>query len=327
MTTHPLFDRTRHFRHAKHPTLHPQLLLQERDWHILETVQRYRVIDTNTLGKLLSHQGSDDALIKRLRKLWRAEYLDRPKEALYLRLIGQEPCLLWAIARKGYAALAPRLGLPLDNYQARRQKQLNDDIKAATLAHNLSLNKFRAAIELATRAHDQIRLVFWNQHQLKKISVTPPQPQLTLFNVPEHTVTLIPDALFALEFFHEPSPHNPAEKAKAHFYVEYDNATTPLSRFVLKKGLGYGQHFSTDLSARAFKFFQVLIVASTPTRKDNLRAAIATWLAQAKHKGTAYPETLWLFSDKTMYDLESPQSVLGSIWQSATSAETRSLLD
>lgn len=323
---HALFDRTRHFRHAKHLQAR-ELLLQERDWATLTILQSYRVLDTATLRKLVNNTQSEEHQVnelkfqRRLRMLWRAEYLERPREALYLKLIGQEKCLLWALGRKGYAALAPKLGLSLDNYQARRHKQLNEDIKAQTLAHNLGLNKFRACIELATTNHPTVKLLSWS-HQNLKAMITPPQHQLTLFKVPEKTLALIPDGLLALEHITEPPPN------RSFHFIEYDNSTTPLTRWTYKKGLGYAEYHRQDLQSklRGLKTFNILIIAPTPTRKDNLREAIANWLAHAKHKGTTYPD-LWLFADKTMYDLEQPQSVLGTIWQAATSDEKRSLLD
>ncbi len=330
LSLHPklpaLFDRTRHFHHAKH-TQPRELSLQERDWATLTILHRYRVLDTATWRKLVNATQPPEKQVgelkfqRRLRLLWRAAYLERPKEALYLKLIGQENHLLWAAGRRGYEVLAPKLGLPLDNYQARRQKQLNADIKTPTLAHNLGLNKFRACIELATTTHPALKLLTWSGQNLKA-TLTPPSHQLTLFKVPEKTLALIPDGLLGLEHSTEPPPN------RSFYFIEYDNGTTPLTRWTYKKGLGYAEYHRQDLSSklRGFKTFNVLIIAPTPTRKDNLRAAIANWLAHAKHNGTTYPD-LWLFSDKTLYDLESPQSVLGPIWQSATSEEKRSLLD
>ncbi len=302
-------------------------MLQERDWATLTILHRYRVLDTATLRKLLNATQPPDKQVgelkfqRRLRLLWRhGEYLERPREALYLKITGQENHLLWAIGRRGYEVLAPKLGLPLDNYQARRQKQLNADIKAATLAHNLGLNKFRACIELATTDHPALTLLTWSSQNLKA-TLTPPAHQLTLFKVPEKTLALIPDGLLGLAHSTEPPPN------RSFYFIEYDNGTSPLSRFVLKKGLGYAEYHRQDLSSklRGFKTFNVLIIAPTPTRRDNLRVAIATWLTHAKHNGTTYPD-LWLFSDKTRYDLDHPETILGPIWQTVE-GEVHSLLE
>lgn len=280
----------------------------------------YRVIDTDTLKKLIDHQASDFTLWRRLRGLFRKSYLDRPREAAYLRFLGEEKCLLWAIGRRGYEALAPRLGLPLN--RARKQPELNSTIRASTLAHNLGLNKFRACIEISTRAHDKVSLHFWKQRTLKTISVTPPEPQLRLFHTPEKTITLLPDALFALHFHQSPPPN------KAHWFVEWDNGTTPTRRWTLKKGLGYAVYFSKNLSQEDYGFgtFQVLIVAPSPQRKESLRQAIRDFLEETKRRGTCYPD-LWLFTDRGMYSLDEPLSVLDTIWQTATSDQKRSLLD
>ena len=340
---HALFNRTRAFGHAKGKAWpEPAIQLQDDDKALLALVHRYRVLDTKTLRHLwrvlvkgapaqetvkltpsgTASKAQEVAFAKRLRQLWRGHYLDRPPEQLYLKITGVEPHLLWALGRKGHALIAPELALSSDHYQARRMTQKNSEIKASTLAHDLGSNKARACIELATHGHALVRLIYWSTQGIK-FTLIPPEHQLRLFKAAqEKRLTVVPDGLFGLEHLNEPSPN------RAHFYWEFDRGTTPLPRWTLKKGLGYGQFFSQGLCARqrAFNSFTVLLVAPTPARKESMRKSIARWLQDAQHAGAVYPPNLWWFTDRTQYTLDRPASVLEPIWQTIN-GDVHSLLE
>jgi len=341
---HALFNRTRAFGHAKRKEWpEPAIQLQEDDKALLALVHRYRILDTKTLRQLVrvlvkgesaqetvkltpsgtASKAAEVAFATRLRQLWRSYHLDRPPEQLYLKITGVEPHLLWALGRKGYELLAPELALAVDHYRARRMTQKNSEIKASTLAHDLGSNKARACIELATHGHALVRLIYWST-QGTKFTLIPPEHQLRLFKAAsEKRLTVVPDGLYGLEHLNEPPPN------RAHFYWEFDNGTTPLPRWTLKKGLGYGEYFRQGLCSRqrAFKSFTVLLVAPTPARKESMRTSIARWLQDARHAGSEYPPNLWWFTDRTQYTLDRPASVLAPIWQTASGEERHSLLE
>lgn len=315
-----LYDRDASFSRTKKKEI-PHVELTKRDTKILIILWLYRILDFETLKFLLHFTGSNYTLWHRLRRLFQAGFIDRPKEAIVFGRIGG-PRVLLALGRKGYEVVAPILDLPTDNHQAKQMTQKNNEIKFFYIAHALGLNRFHATLELACENHEHVNLAYWTQQNLK-VRITPPSSQISLFRIPEKTIALISDALFTLQFPNEPSPN------KTHYYVEFDNGSTPLSRWKLKKGLGYAEYDRQKLQSKfqGFKTFQVLIIAPTPERKHNMRKEIAEWLHTAKRRGTTYSPELWLFTDKTQYSLSNPQTLLEApIWQTATDDTSYSLL-
>lgn len=304
----------------------PAIVLQERDYTILETVWRYHLLDTYTLSKLIGHTASDRVLRRRLLLLWVNEFLERPRDAHVLRLTGTESHSIVVVGRQGYYTLAPRLGLPLDNYQARRQRQLAQEVKWLFMAHRLGLNRFHATLELATKAHEYLRLLSWTEEGLNVSIRDIPERQLRLFpgDAPAKVLRLVPDGLVGLEHSQEPPGRN-----RSFYFVEFDNGTSPLTgRFLTKKGLAYAEYHRQGLSSqlRGFRDFNTLVIVPGPTRARNMMNAFRKWLNDATHAGMAYPPDLWWFTDKTRYDLDHPETILGPIWQTVE-GEARSLLD
>ena len=78
--------------------------LTDRDRAILVAVSRFRFLTTSQTLSLVS--GSRQNIIRRLQRLYHAEFLDRPRAQLPLRFAGELAELVYAPTRKGVAQMA-----------------------------------------------------------------------------------------------------------------------------------------------------------------------------------------------------------------------------
>jgi hypothetical protein len=290
-----LYDRNYRFSHARSDSK-PALVgrLTPRDRLIVRTAFDFRALSTSLLHQAVSREfpTSKSAFWRVLRRLWRSGYLDRIPE-VYLRVIGVESNVLWAIGPNGYELLAPELGLPVE--RARRVTAWNVSLAPWFLRHRLDTNAFVIGLLCALHRHEQVR-----------VQLQPPE----LLEIGEAVV--IPDA--RLDLVHE--------DGIARFMVEVDEATTPVARWLRSKAWGYSEYWR----AHPTEPFVVLTIAPTPGRRDRLRTAVARFLNEAAAKGTTYPAELWAFTDRTLYD-DEPASILADIWYGVRGMQRRSLLD
>lgn len=323
------YDRTRYFAHHKRdPEREAGPVITSRDRLLLRLVHGYRVLDTKTLG-LLSHFDTDESTFnRRLRKLWRTGFLDRCAEAEYLKFKHIEPCLVWALGPRGYEVLAvdPDLKLPLDHRrQNLRMTQKNVEIKPSTLLHDLGNNKARACIELGAEEHPFLRLVYWKSRPEDiTFKVQVPEHQLRLLQSSQKMISVRPDGSFCLQHITESEPN------RAHYFWEWDRGSADLTRWLLKKGFGYGELWRTGLCSRlrGFNFFNILNIAQTEARRDNMRKAVEKWLQKAKQQGFEYPPSLWLFAEAKHFRTEAPRAALEErIWFSVGQEKPVSLLE
>jgi hypothetical protein len=279
---HALFNRAYRFAHTKPGSKLVQAgRLTERDRLILRALWEFRVLPTSTLYQrvALEHPTSKGAFWRVLRRLWRAEYLDRIPE-VYLRVIGVESNVLWAIGKRGYEYLAPELGLPIDT--ARRVPEWNAAIKPLFLKHRINLNKFLICLTCALHQHERVTLHLESAQRLVV-----------------QDVVIIPDAQLALVH----------PDGAARFAIESDESTTPLARWARSKAWGYAEYWRAHPTAP----FVVLIIAPTPARCDHLREAVARFCQAMAAQGITYPP-LWRFTDRSHYSLERPETILERIW-------------
>jgi hypothetical protein len=189
----------------------------------------------------------------------------------------------------GYEAMAPILGLPLNGYYP-------CPVKPLFLLHEVNLYKVLAALECSCHNHERVRLSI-------------EQPRRLVMN---HAV-IIPDSKVVLEFYHEPPPN------KATMYLESDESSAALPRWIRTKGFLYGEYFRLDPTAQ----FHVLVIAPHERRRDSLRDAVASFLAEAARKGRIYPPELWCFALRA----DALHDPLGRIWYGVHEDEPVSMLD
>jgi hypothetical protein len=326
---HAWYDRNRYFAHHKKDAHPVQPVYTPRDNLLLKILLSYRVLDSKSLFLLARFDADKSAFYRRCRKLFRAGILDRCEQADYLNYRHLEPGVVWALGPEGYKLLSqdPDLNLPLDHRrQDERWTQKNTEIKPSNLLHDLTSNRGRAAIELATYAHPRVRLLYWQSRpEDLAFKVPVPERQISLLKIPQKVVTVKPDGSFGLHHITEQEPN------QAHFYWEWDRGSTELDgRWLWKKGFGYGELYRTGLCSRlrGFNFFNALNIAPSETRRENMRKTVDSWLHKAKHQGFEYPPNLWLFSEAQHFRVDEPRAAVEArIWWSVGEEKPVSLLE
>ena len=171
------------------------------------------------------------------------------------------------------------------------------------LDHGLRISDFMCSLEAALKGSNA-RLVSWmSERQLKPPRGKPVRVPNPLS--PGEKIPVIPDGLFSLQV---------GDRVEQ-WAIEVDCGT--MSRNVMrKKMLGYIQLYRKGLhrSWWGIPHFRVLLVTTTPHRRDNLRAI---------YREIKYCPNMWWFS--TWQDI-SLQKVLSGIWLKCRDQERYSLL-
>jgi len=172
------------------------------------------------------------------------------------------------------------------------------------LEHGLRISDFMCSLEAALKG-SEARLLSWrSERQLKNArgrALKVPHP----FEFGEK-IPIIPDGFFSLGI---------RDRAE-HFSLEADRGT--MSLFAMKKKLlGYIQLYRKGLHCSYFgvPHFRVLLVTSTPNRRDKLREAL--------HEIGYCPNMFWF---AVWWDI-TPQKVLGKIWLTSRDQVRHSLLE
>lgn len=268
--------------------------LQERDMAIIKDVFDHRFLSSFHIRLL--HQIGEPALQKRLNKLWRAGYLDRPKGQRKLFLEAGPRHFIYALGNKGADTLTIHYGID-------RQKidwtTKNLEVKDIYLSHALQISNFRVCLALALRNEPSADLAFWKPTGEIKDAV--------IFQDERYTqkIPIIPDGFFALK------QEIPGEDPDImYFFLEADRGTMTTKRF-FNKMRGYWKYYSQKKHEERLNIgnFRVLTITKTEARKENLRAI--TKGADDRKAGSL----MFWFTSEQRYNLEEPGRILGPIWQ------------
>lgn len=287
------------------------LRLQERDLKIIKKVYEYRFLDSDQLRALFSDQvkepvvrgeKTDEAITRRLQKLFHHGYLDRPKSQIKLRIRYGNLPLIYALGDKGARELAREYGLDIGkiNWQVK-----NSQVKDPYIMHRLMISKVRAILEVALKDRVNTELVRWEDgKELESASVGIRTP-----SGKRATIRLLPDGLFGLWFRDRREGKN-----KAHFFLEADRSTMPHGRFFKKKVLGYLEYYGRGEHKKTYGIseFRVLTTTLTKERRDNLREGMRKRLMD--RMASSRDRARFLFACEKDYQLGRPESILGKIW-------------
>lgn len=301
------------FRRPDEP---PAFQITERDIEIVRQVARHRFLRSTHVSRLLA--APHHKICERLKLLYRAKYLDRPRAQLdYHVQGGGSTFLVYALGNRGARLLTEHDG-PGDTDIDWARK--NAEATRQFLLHTLSIADLRVALTLASRASVGVRL----QEPEELLQSVPAETRAAekpwnwrvrvQHNGAQREIGLIPDWAFALSF---------ADGTRRVFLVECDRGTMPVERAtldqtsMLRKFLAYEGGRRQELHARRFgwKNFRVLTVTSSPERTRNMQALISR-TSQLK----ASP--LFLFADHAGL---MRSNVLAGVWTDA-SGKTQALL-
>ncbi|MBA7495120.1 hypothetical protein ES702_05699 [subsurface metagenome] len=107
-----------------------------------------------------------------------------------------------------------------------------------------------------------------------------------------------------------------------YFFLEADQSTMTNARF-LKKMRAYWNQWRQGRHTKRFgmKAFRVLTITKTKQRKENLRK-----ITEGANDGQKGSLMFWFTSEEN-YNIDKPESILESIWQTPKDDSSHSLLE
>lgn len=202
----------------------PTILLTDDDVAILRHVYRHRLLDSDSIYRLLPHRAQQQ-ISRRLNLLFRNHYLGRPPRQIELFPPGQgSRPLIYGLDREGAKVLHERYGLRVKPYH---WLQKNNSISRSNIAHTVSTAKFMVALEVSISNSGIARFIHFDEllaeyaPPLTKKRPLPDQWQVDInwkgYKGKEGTR---PDRIFGIEY-----TQLPAGKNRSFFYFENDEGT------------------------------------------------------------------------------------------------------
>lgn len=271
--------------------------LTDRDVAIIRALEHHRFLTTDHL-MALTDTASRQGITRRLRELFDAGYVDRPKAQMFTMAYSDKRPMVYALGNAGADLLADRFQLRLpDVYWTEKNRR----VKEKFVEHTLGIADFMVAMELACRAAGNVEII-------PRETILAASPENTRrreypfrwqtrvhWNNEWQELAIVPDAVFGLHYLDKPEGKN-----KAYFFVEIDRGTMPITRRDLKqtsfarKLHSYADTFERKLHTEQFgiKNFRVLTVTTGRERVKNMQEAFQAEV------GDSAPAGLFLFAEK-----------------------------
>jgi hypothetical protein len=218
----------------------PPILLTEDDVAVLQHVYRHRFVRSDDLYRLFPDR-SPDKLSRRLVRLYRNGYLDRPIAQIDRFREGGSSALVYGLDTSGARYLKDHLNVPIGvaDWKARNREYTREN-----LDHTLAVATFMIDLEIACRAHPAIELISFEEILADAPAETRRSQKPGGWLVPLRygdaagTVQIVPDAIFGLRMT---GPEG--RKTRSFVFLEIDRGTmtiAPAKRVRESDGLGLG---------------------------------------------------------------------------------------
>ena len=295
----------------------PAITLTQDDVAILQHVFRHRFVRSDDLYRLFPGR-SPDKVSRRLVRLYRNHYLDRPIAQIDRFREGGSSAMVYGLDASGARYLKEQLNVAIGvaNWRAR-----NRSYRRESLDHTLAVASFMIDLETACRNHPSIELIRLDEILAGAPEKTRRSPKANGWPVPiryagaSATVQLVPDAIFGLR-----ATHPDGKKVRSFTFVEIDRGTmtiAPAKRVregegflhrssVLRKLLAYAASHELGLHREhlGIPIARVLTLTRNAHRADAIRAAAAALVV----KPQTLPPGLFLFG--ALLDRENPLDAL-----------------
>ncbi|MEJ8563282.1 replication-relaxation family protein [Yoonia sp. GPGPB17] len=281
------------FRRSKAATIQ----LTERDITILRALEQHRFLTTDHLLALTGGT-SRQGLTRRLRELYDAKYIDRPRAQMMALAYADKRPMIYALGNEGAELLSNRFQMALpDVYWTEKNRR----VKEKFVEHTLGISDFMVSLETACRDAGNIRIITKDDMLTASPEATrrkrhPVRWQTRIhWNNQWHDVAIVPDIIFGLHYTDRPEGKN-----KAYFMVEIDRGTMPITRRDIRqtsfarKLHSYADTFERKLHVEHFgiKNFRVLTVTTSKERVETMIGAYKSEIV------TRAPQGLFLFRTK-----------------------------
>ena len=268
------------FRRAKADTLE----LTDRDVEILLALETHRFLTTDHLLQLTGTT-SRPAMNRRLRLLFDAKYIDRPRAQMHAMAYADKRPMVYALGNEGAELLSNRFQMTLpDIYWTEKNRR----VKEKFIEHTLGIADFMVAMEMACRKAGNLKLI----HKEEILATAPEatrrkrnpfrwQTRIHWDNA-WHEIAIVPDAVFGLQYLDKPEGKN-----RAYFFVEIDRGTMPILRRDIRQSSfarklhSYADTQNRRLHAEALGIsnFRVLTVTTSTDRIATMCSAVQNEIA------------------------------------------------
>jgi hypothetical protein len=304
----------------------PRLELTDDDIEILRRVFRYRFVRADDLYRLFD-QRSPDKLSRRLVRLYRNHYLDRPIAQVDRYREGGSRALVYGLDNAGARFIAESLGYSVTSGD---WKSRNRTYTRENLDHTLAVTRFLIDLELACRNRSDVDLIPFEEIVESAPERTRRLPQPGRWSVPVRwgdasgDVLLIPDAIFGLRLT-QPD----GRKVRSFVFLEIDRGTMTIApskqvrespvflhrTSILRKLLTYAtsHHLQLHKDHLGLPVARVLFLTPSATRAEAMRQAAISFVI----KPMRLPAGLFLFGA-----LDHASSPLDTVWADAAQEPT-----
>ena len=299
----------------------PRIALTDDDVEILRRVFRYRFVRADDLYRLFD-QRSPDKISRRLVRLYRNHYLDRPIAQVDRYREGGSRAMVYGLDNAGARFIAESLGLSVTSGE---WKSRNRSYTRENLDHTLSITRFLVDLELACRSRPDVELLPFDEIMESAPEGTRRLSQPGRWQVPVRwgdasgDVLLIPDAIFGLRLT-QPD----GRKVRSFVFLEIDrgsmtivpskhvheSATFLHRSSILRKLLTYAtsHHLQLHNEHLGLPVARVLFLTPSAVRAEAMRQAASSFVT----KPMRLPSGLFLFGT-----LDHSNAPLDTAWMDA----------
>jgi hypothetical protein len=261
----------------------PPIALTEDDISILRHVHRHRFVRTSDLYRLFADR-SPDKISRRLARLYRAGFLDRPIAQIDRYRGGGSQPLVYGLDTAGARLLAESCGVAVkgDDWKGRNRSYTREN-----LDHTLAVTSFLVDAELACPAMPDFEFI-----RLEEILAGAPEgtreraqpdrwPVILPWHGTEASVQIAPDGIFGLRRRTE------GRQLKSYFFLEIDRGSMTIApsdavrrsvaflyrSSVLRKLFAYAVSHRDGIHRRHFALpsARILMMTSGAARAEEMR--------------------------------------------------------
>jgi hypothetical protein len=264
----------------------PRIELTDDDIAILRHVYRHRFIRADDLYRLFGDR-SPDKLSRRLTRLFRNEFLDRPIAQVDRFHEGGSRAMVYGLDNAGARYLKEVMNVSVSSAD---WKARNRSYRRESLDHTLSISRFMVDLEIGARAREGVSVIHFDEilagapERTRRL----PQPgrwpvELQWFGS-RAEVQIIPDAIFGLR-----AEGADGRASRTFVFLEIDRGTMtiaparpvresegfPYRATILRKLLTYAESYRQELHKKHLDIpaARVLTLTTSPARAEAMREA------------------------------------------------------
>lgn len=282
----------------------PPIELTDDDVEILRRVFLYRFVRGMDLHRLFPTR-SADKFSRRLVRLYRSGYLDRPLAQIERFNAGGSKSLVYGLDDRGARFVGERLGLSIasGDWKTRNRRYTREN-----LDHTLSVTRFLIDLELACAPRPDVELITFEEIVAAAPAATQRSPQPGRWKVPVRwngmsgDIMVVPDAIFGLR-----RTSTDGSQRRSFVFLEIDRGTMTIApnehvrdgdaflhrTSILRKLVTYANSHVLDLHREhlGIPVARVLTLTTSASRADAMRQAAERFVVRA----LKLPPGLFLF--------------------------------